>query len=90
MQYVTTANSTLFVRVNAKAIKNEYVLRIAVHNYPTFNSTKALYVSDVNNVTTLEQLHAYLLTLCKRYNYANFSIVTNIDKALAKVANLEI
>lgn len=90
MQYVTNANSTLFVRVNAKQIKKEYVLRIAVQNYPTFNSTKALYVSDVVNVTTLEQLHTYLLTLCKRYNYANFSIVTNFDKALAKVATLEI
>ena len=86
MQYVAAANSTLFVRVNAKQIKNEYVLRIAVQNYPTFHSTKALYVSDVVNITTIEQLHAYLLTLCKRYNYANFSIVTNVVKELNKYA----
>lgn len=85
MQYITTPNSTMFVRVNAKAIKKEFVLRIAVHNHNNFNSNKALYVSDVVNVTTFAQLQQYLLTLCKRYNYANCYIVNNPYTALAKV-----
>jgi hypothetical protein len=86
MQYVTAPNSILFVRVNAKAIKKEFVLRVAAHNYEIATSTNALYVSDLVNVTTIAQLDAYLLTLCKRYNYANFYIINNPYKALAKVA----
>jgi hypothetical protein len=86
MQYVTTPNSTMFVRVNAKAIKKEFVLRVAVHNYEFANTTNALYVSDLVNVTTHAQLQAYLSTLCKRYNYANYCIINNPYTALAKVA----
>ena len=86
MQYVTAPNSILFVRVNAKAIKKEFVLRVAAHNYEFANTTNALYVSDLVNVTTFPQLQAYLLTLCKRYNYANYAIVNNPFTALAKVA----
>lgn len=86
MQYVTAPNSILFVRVNAKAIKKEFVLRVAAHNYEIATSANALYVSDLVNVTTIAQLDAYLLTLCKRYNYANFYIINNPYKALAKVA----
>ena len=86
MQYITTPNSTMFVRVSAKAIKKEYVLNIATHNYFTFNKTKALYTSDLVNITTFTQLQAYLLTLCKRYNYANYCIVNNPYSAIAKAA----
>ena len=86
MQYITVPNSILFVRVNAKAIKKEFVLRVAAHNYEFANTTNALYISDLVNVTTIAQLDAYLLTLCKRYNYANFYIINNPYTALAKVA----
>ena len=86
MQYITAPNSILFVRVNAKAIKKEFVLRVAAHNYEFANTTNALYISDLVNVTTIAQLDAYLLTLCKRYNYANFYIINNPYTALAKVA----
>jgi hypothetical protein len=86
MQYVNKPTSSLFVRVNAKAIKKDFILRIAVHNFFEFNSTKALYISDVVNITTMQQLDAYLLTLCKRFNYVNYCIVNNPYSALAKVA----
>jgi hypothetical protein len=86
MHYVTAPNSTMFVRVNAKAIKKDFVLRVAVHNYEFANTANALYISDVVNVTTVAQLQAYLLTLCKRYNYANYAIINNPYSALAKVA----
>jgi hypothetical protein len=86
MHYVTAPNSTMFVRVNAKAIKKEFVLRVAVHNYEFANTANALYISDVVNIKTFTQLQAYLLTLCKRYNYANYAIINNPYSALAKIA----
>ena len=86
MQYVTTPNSTMFVRVSAKAIKKDFVLNVAIQNYAKFTNTKALYISDLVNIATFTELEAYLLTHCKRYNYANYFIVNNPYSAIAKVA----
>jgi 5'(3')-deoxyribonucleotidase len=75
MQYKMPANSTMFVRVSKKAIKKDYVIQISMHNFENFKSNQALYLSTVCKKTTFAELQQYLLSLCKRYNYANYYIV---------------
>ena len=75
MQYNMPANSAMFVRVSKKAIKKDYVIQISMHNFEDFKSNQALYLSTVCKKTTFAELQQYLLTLCKRYNYANYYIV---------------
>ena len=75
MHYVTSPNSTMFVRVSKKVIKKDYVVQISMHNFEEFNSNQALYMSTVCKTTTFAELQQYLLTLCKRYNYANYHII---------------
>jgi hypothetical protein len=75
MQYNMPANSAMFVRVSKKVIKKDYVIQISMHNFEDFKSNQALYLSTVCKKTTFAELQQYLLTLCKRYNYANYYIV---------------
>jgi hypothetical protein len=75
MQYNMPANSTMFVRVSKKAIKKDYVIQISMHNFENFKSNQALYLSTVCKKTTIAELQQYLLSLCKRYNYANYYVV---------------
>ena len=82
MQYKMPANSAMFVRVSKKVIKKDYVIQISMHNFEDFKSNQALYLSTVCKKTTFAELQQYLLTLCKRYNYANYYIV-NAHKVVA-------
>ena len=82
MQYNMPANSAMFVRVSKKVIKKDYVIQISMHNFEDFKSNQALYLSTVCKKTTFAELQQYLLTLCKRYNYANYYIV-NAHKVVA-------
>ena len=61
MLYITTANSTLYVKVNfkRKPYSNELTaVRLIAHTHPDFNNRTAMFVSDLHpDTTTLEQVY---------------------------------
>lgn len=88
MQFNSKPNSVLFVRVSKKAIQRDTVIRVAAQCFPEFTNTKAMYVSDVSDQTTLAQLQFYCEELCRRFNFAEFRFVKDPTKFVAKEATV--
>ena len=75
MHYAMPANSTMFVRVAKKAIKNDFVLRVSAANHNNFHHSKEFYVSDISADLEPEAVIQYVANLAIRYKFANFRFV---------------